>query len=185
MRKAEKYTASLQKPYYIKSNLRFTTICKPKAPLCHQCVQKNECEAFRNNWVDQLPVKRKSLKKKTRWFYYFLAIYKDQYYIRKRTSKDIWQNLYEFPLLENDGPLELDAVSLCNHAREVTGADKLIISKVSDEQKQQLTHQTIIGQFISVSLHELPSNFKDYTLVPKDELKNYPFPAFINSFLKM
>jgi A/G-specific adenine glycosylase len=159
------------------------TVCKPKNPLCNQCVQRTECEAFKNNWVNQLPVKHKKLKKKTRWIYYFIVRFQDNYYIRKRTSKDIWQNLFEFSILENDGPLELDAVSLCKHAEILTGTNRLMISQVSDEVKQQLTHQTIIGHFISVTVHEAPAALHDFLKVPAGDFHMYAFPAFINSFL--
>jgi A/G-specific adenine glycosylase len=54
---------------------------------------------------------------------------------------------------------------------------------VSDEVKQQLTHQTIIGQFINVTLHESPSSLSGFIKVSPNEIKGYPFPAFINSFL--
>jgi A/G-specific adenine glycosylase len=159
------------------------TVCKPKSPLCGECVQRKECEAFKNNWVDQLPVKKKTLKKKTRWFYYFIVNYQDQVYITKRSAKDIWQNLYEFVLLENDGPLELDASSLCRTAADLTGTDKLIISQVSDEVKQQLTHQTIIGQFVSVTTYEQPPLLNSFVRLPFSDIRKYPFPAFINAFL--
>jgi A/G-specific adenine glycosylase len=159
------------------------TVCKPKNPLCNQCVQRTECEAFKNNWVNDLPVKHKKLKKKTRWMYYFIVRFQDNYYIRKRTGKDIWQNLFEFTMLENDGPLELDAVSLCKQAEILTGTNRLMISQVSDEVKQQLTHQTIIGHFISVTVHEAPAALNDYLKVPAADFNFYAFPAFINSFL--
>lgn len=159
------------------------TVCKPKSPLCNECVQRHECEAFRNNWVDQLPVKKKMLKKKTRWLYYFVVTYKDQVYIQKRTMKDIWQNLYQFPLFENDGPLELDAWSLCRTAADLTGTNKLIITQVSEEMKQQLTHQTIIGRFISVTTHEQPQLLDSFESVPQARLSTFAFPAFINAFL--
>jgi A/G-specific adenine glycosylase len=159
------------------------TVCKPKNPLCQQCVQKTECEAFKNNWVSDLPVKHKKLQKKTRWIYYFLVRYKDEYFIKKRTAKDIWQNLFEFSMVENDGPLELDAVSLCRHAERLTGTDKLMISQVSEQFKQQLTHQTIIGHFIMVTAHEHPNMENDYVKVAAGDFSIYPFPAFINSFL--
>ncbi len=80
------------------------TICKPKNPLCEQCVQSPECEAFNHGLVNMLPVKEKDTKKRTRWFYYFIIEMGDCVYIRKREQKDIWQNLHEFVLLEKDEP---------------------------------------------------------------------------------
>ena len=77
-------------------------ICKPQAPLCQQCPQKKDCQAFLHGWSKILPVKEKKLVKKTRWFYYFIITVKDQVLIRKRAAGDIWENLFEFVLFENN-----------------------------------------------------------------------------------
>jgi len=158
-------------------------ICKPKAPLCNECVQKTECEAFRNNWVDQLPVKKKAVKQNTRWFNYFIIEYKSKVYIRKRTSKDIWSDLFEFALKETDRPLELDPASLTKYAEELVGTCRLTISDISREYRQKLTHQTILGRFVTFNIHEHSLLLNDYNAVSMKELKKFPFPSLINTFL--
>jgi A/G-specific adenine glycosylase len=59
----------------------------------------------------------------------------------------------------------------------------LEIRQVSKEYRQQLTHQTIIGQFITVSLNGLSEQLEGYKKVHGDELKRYPFPRFITAYL--
>lgn len=157
-------------------------ICKPQLPLCPICVQRTECEALRHGVVDQLPVKEKTLKKRTRWFYYFIVEWDGQIYIRKRVQKDIWENLYEFNLVETSSGVDDDVAILKLMGREVTGVNAAV-DHVSAEQRQQLSHQTIIGRFIQLRLLE-PSVLMDgYQPVTKQELSNYPFPSFINNFL--
>ena len=95
-------------------------ICKPVNPACEQCVFNKECYAFQNGVVDQLPVKEKKIRIKTRWFYYLVLEHKNKLYIRQRQGKDIWQQLFEFPLLESD--LELDE----NRIYELAKKNKLI-----------------------------------------------------------
>jgi A/G-specific adenine glycosylase len=158
-------------------------ICKPKSPLCNECVQNKECEAFQHNWVKELPVKKKAVLNKTRWFNYFVVEYKGQVYVRKRTTKDIWSDLFEFILKETDQPIELDPSSLSKNAEQILGTTRLIINDISKEYRQKLTHQTIIGRFISISLSESSTLPDEYKLVQKSELKVFPFPAFINLFL--
>lgn len=75
-------------------------VCKPAAPVCSTCVFKKHCFAFLNNKVDDLPVKEKKISIRKRWFYYLVMEHQKKIAIRKRTEKDIWQNLYEFPLIE-------------------------------------------------------------------------------------
>jgi A/G-specific adenine glycosylase len=158
-------------------------ICKPKSPLCGQCVQNKDCEAFKNNWVHQLPVKKKPVTNKTRWFYYFIIDYKTRVYLRKRSSKDIWLDLFEFVLKESEGPMELAPSLLTSEAAKIIGNPRVSINDISKEYKQKLTHQTIIGRFISITINAPSPLLHDYNLVEKAELKAYPFPAFINLFL--
>ncbi len=47
-----------------------------------------------------LPVNTKTIKLKERFFNYLVVEYENQFYVHKRTGKDIWQNLYEFMLIE-------------------------------------------------------------------------------------
>lgn len=76
------------------------TLCKPKKPLCEECPLSNECYAFRNNKISDLPVKSNNIKIKDRYFHYLISENSDSIYLKQRLEKDIWQGLYEFPLLE-------------------------------------------------------------------------------------
>lgn len=76
------------------------TLCKPKKPLCEDCPFSNECYAFRNNKISILPVKSNNIKIKDRYFHYLISENSDSIYLKQRLEKDIWQDLYEFPLLE-------------------------------------------------------------------------------------
>jgi len=64
-------------------------ICKPQNPLCHSCVLKDHCFAYKKGLVNKLPVKEKKIKITTRWFNYLVIGYNDKIYIHKRTSNDI------------------------------------------------------------------------------------------------
>ncbi len=158
-------------------------ICKPKQPLCKQCPQKKDCQAFKHNTIQQLPVKEKQLIKKTRWLYYFILNVNGSIPIRKRNSKDIWENLYEFVLYENDQLLEPGEKNLKPVITKLIGKHSFKIKNISPVYRQQLTHQTIIGQFIELETAALPASLKDYELVKKSKLVNYAFPKFITAYL--
>lgn len=159
-------------------------ICKPKMPLCPVCIQRHGCYAYKHNVISQLPVKEKSLKKKARWFYYFVFKYNGLVFIRKRSTKDIWENLYEFVLKENDGPLLLyQAASLQALVTDMLGNEQFEIQQVSAEYRQQLTHQTITGQFITASIFSPSKYLNGYISTGEKELNKYPFPKFITAFL--
>ena len=76
-------------------------ICRPTSPLCEKCMYQNNCFAHLNKELHALPVKIKKKKVRDR-FFNFLIVKSDsnQTIIIKRKEKDIWQNLYQFPLFE-------------------------------------------------------------------------------------
>ena len=76
------------------------THCTPQQPKCPACPLRPHCAAFQQNKVAELPMKSKSLVKKDRFFFYLVVHHKGDTFVRKRSGKDIWQNLWEFPLLE-------------------------------------------------------------------------------------
>lgn len=79
------------------------TQCKPKNPDCQICPFQEGCIAFNTNVIGDLPVKIKSAKAKKKYFNFLVFISKDDKTIlEKREGKGIWQNLYQFPLVETE-----------------------------------------------------------------------------------
>lgn len=162
------------------------TVCKPALPLCSSCHLNSICAAFKNATVSNLPVKEKTLQKKLRWFSYFIFHANDTTFIHKRTAKDIWQNLFEFYLVESDA-----APSWTDDKVETLLATRLGIKQFSNVTvitalPQQLTHQTIKGYFISINLAEVPQVLSGANdrWVTTEQIKNLPFPGFINQHLQ-
>ena len=86
--------------------------CVPKSPNCGVCVFNTSCAALQKKKVAQLPVKSKKLKVKNRFFNYLVATDSNKNtLIQKRTSKGIWHNLYEFPLIESEENVDFDYIS--------------------------------------------------------------------------
>ncbi len=158
-------------------------ICKPQLPLCADCLLNINCKAKQNGWVNRLPVKEKSIVKKTRWFYYIIAGYNGGLYVRKRGAGDIWENLYEFILIENEGALATEKITRHEQLKKLFGKNKLEVGQVSRPYRQLLTHQTIIGQFIRITLNK-PVSIPGYQLVKEDKINKLPFPKFIRNYLK-
>ena len=79
--------------------------CAPKKPYCLHCPLNESCKALQNNQVQKLPVKLKKGTIKKRFFNYLVPLdAKGNTYLEQRLGKGIWQNLYQFPLMEY--PLE-------------------------------------------------------------------------------
>ncbi len=158
-------------------------VCKPAVPLCSHCVLKKICSAYNSGRVNQLPVKEKILQKKTRWFTYFIFEKGEKTLVYKRTAKDIWQNLYEFYLLETGANPRWDIASVTNWCSRLNIKPESI-SGITAVTPQQLTHQLIKGCFISIHLRKLPKilDKAGAEWVNKTALKKLPFPKFINQY---
>ncbi|MFI5152643.1 MAG: A/G-specific adenine glycosylase [Chitinophagales bacterium] len=157
-------------------------ICKPRNPLCETCIQSEDCMAYQNGWVDILPVKKIKQSRRLRWFYYFIFENDSgQLFIRRRNDEDIWKHLYEFYLLESDRSLNkeklYDSISL------LFGREAYRIKSFSKVFKQELTHQIIQGQFVSIWFKKSPAFLRGFLPVSRKKIRDYPFPKFIQSFI--
>jgi A/G-specific adenine glycosylase len=158
------------------------TVCKP-LPLCSMCPMKKKCIAYRDGLQSELPVKEKSIKRKERWFNYLVVSFQNKIYTGKRQQKDIWQNLYEFILVETAGPVTLKQLQSTEKFRSLFNDNQYTIEKESRLYKQQLTHQTIHGRFVHLKLRSR-LNSDEYDLLPVAKIDELPFPKFIASYLK-
>lgn len=158
------------------------TVCKPQLPLCSNCLLKKNCLALKNGSVNALPVKEKKIAKKHRWFYYIVAEYGNKILVKKRLNKDIWQNLYEFVLIETESHLYPEQIYQTLAFKEFDNGNYKI-THVSDSFKQQLTHQTIHAVFIHIKMSKkiIPDGME---FVNKQNLLNLAFPRLINGYME-
>ena len=160
-------------------------VCKPRNPLCSTCPMRADCQAYGHGWTDTLPVKGKSLVKKERWLYYFILQTSDgKVYVRRRKGKDIWEGLHEFVLWETDSPVPEEELLRTPFATELFGRRSLTVRHISKVYRQELSHQTIQGQFIGILLHAPLPKLKGYRLVSRQKMEGYAFPGFINAWLR-
>lgn len=160
------------------------TVCKPFSPSCSSCPLQQHCLAYAEGRVNQLPVKEKSLQRKHRYFYYFLFEHEGKLLVHQRTAKDIWQSLYEFYLLETEALVKWDKKTIQEWLKHQIGVKTEIPEQVSPVMVQQLTHQQIKGQFIRISLKQVPAGLQKYQWQPVKNLRKLAFPRFITQYLE-
>ena len=161
--------------------------CVPKNPDCLFCPLRPHCLAFDRGTVEQRPVKEKKLKVRTRYFHYLVFTFEDKTYLRKREGNDIWQNLYDFPCVEADGPMNPhEIVSTPSFKELLQGKDFQIVGN-SHEFTHKLTHQTIIARFLQIKIFDFLPIIQENNilLVPENELDGYPVPKLIENYLKL
>jgi A/G-specific adenine glycosylase len=158
-------------------------VCKPQQPACDDCPLQKKCVAYHQQLISLLPVKTKKIQVKKRYFNYIILQHNDNIYIRKRTANDIWQNLHEFILVETDSATDITALQSHAMFKQLLGNIPFSIEKVSAVSKQQLTHQTIFSQFITLRVADLPT-LNGYIPVQQQQLNNYAFPKTITTYLE-
>ena len=153
--------------------------CKPKNPDCSVCPLSTNCVALRENKIDVLPVKLKTIKVKKKYFNFVVILSKNKKTIlEKREGKGIWQNLYQFPLIETaksseDITTELESLEALK--------DKTYDISLYNEQPlvHKLSHQHLYTRFWIVSLDE---NLKEGVLFK--DIREYPVPILLSNFIE-
>ncbi len=162
------------------------TVCKPALPICSKCPLQKICAAYKTGKINLLPVKEKLMKRKIRWFTYFIFEAENSVLIHKRTAKDIWQNLFEFYLVETLDDPKWDKKLVKNCLKDQLGInlkDDMLIFKA---EPQQLTHQLLKGYFIRIHFAAIPAALKTsaFQWQPAVSISKLPFPGFINQYLR-
>ncbi|WP_298494342.1 A/G-specific adenine glycosylase [uncultured Algibacter sp.] len=157
------------------------TQCKPANPLCNSCPFKDSCIALSKNRIAELPVKIKSAKAKKKYFNFLVFISQDEKTVlEKREGKGIWQNLYQFPLLETEKAVNEKALSnlIKNHNfLKDTSFEIALYNK--EHIIHKLSHQHLYTKFWVINLEKLSIEG-----VSISKVKDYPVPILIGNFIE-
>lgn len=148
--------------------------CTPANPKCESCPLIAMCLSYEKDTIQSRPVKSKKTKVRDRYFHYLLFEDKEHFYISQRTEKDIWQNMFEFPLIETDTKLELKDFSPYTDSKATT---------ISSEITHILSHQkihTLFYHFPASVIIQQESLLK----VSKQDFTDYPIPRVIDRYLE-
>lgn len=125
-------------------------LCKPQNPLCDICPVRAGCLAHRNNEINRLPVKLKTVKIKERFFNYLLITDGQTILLNKRGENDIWANMYDLPLIETDDYILPEQLApILNQTGFFEGQAAVV--EIFTAKKHVLTHQHIYAQFIRIN----------------------------------
>ena len=161
--------------------------CKPGKPDCDKCPFKKKCLAFLEGIVERLPIKSKPKKKRIRYFHYFVIISKKEkgknfIYLRKREKKDVWKNLYDFPMIETTREINEKKLFSSSEWKELIAKDEFHLTDRSHPYKHILTHQIIFAKFYIIQHLGKQKPRLPYLLVSFEEINNYPLPRLIEQF---
>lgn len=155
------------------------TVCVPVAPLCMLCPVRGYCDAFAMNKVNELPVKLKIKPQKQRFLNYLFINNEEGFWLKERGGGDIWQGLYDMPLIEKPDEKGLEPDDF--HYFGLKNENNAPYSR----QKHQLTHQTLYINFYYIyTKSNNIINKQGAIFVPFPELHQYPLPKPVEIFVK-
>lgn len=154
--------------------------CRPQNPKCEECPLIDNCLAFQNKTVQLLPVKINKTKIKNRFLNYVVFNYKQYVYISKRVEKDIWQNLYEFYLIESSEIINEEEVFKNKELKKLN--TNFILKNKTVLPKHILSHQHLFATFYELEVVS-PVEIKGFIKIKRSELIDYALPQLIIKYL--
>ena len=142
--------------------------CLPQSPDCANCPIQQFCKGYAAGTAELLPVRKPRPTLRDRWFSYTIYIYKREAInseahqhvvtnseaytlIHQRKKKDIWQHLYEFPLVEH--ATEAEWQEYHESKSKMQNAKCKILSPIT----HILSHQRLHARFFVVPVDKLPA----------------------------
>jgi len=151
-------------------------VCTPQAPLCGECPFKRQCMAYKQNLIEQLPVKSKVTKVSERYFHYIYVEQGSYTWLHKRGAGDVWQNLYELPLAETSDNKPLKKFpAWCGKTKPVA---------VGKQLKHVLSHRIIYAQLYKIKIPPTVKTPTDFLRVRKNDLEQYAVPRLVQKLLE-
>jgi A/G-specific adenine glycosylase len=155
--------------------------CKPQNPDCTSCPFSGSCVALQKAVINNLPVKIKSAKAKKKYLNFLVFISnKEETILEKRQGKGIWQNLYQFPLIESDSELDYKGFNILIKNHELIKDNFIEWVQYNNEPIiHKLSHQHLYTKFWIAQI--------DYALpnaIPLSNIKDYPVPILIGNFIE-
>lgn len=154
-----------------------STICSPANPKCSECPVQDSCVAFLENTISQLPVKIKKITIKDRFFNFVIIKNENQIAIEQRAEKDIWQKLYQFPLIETKDNIEENIYKQLTESYPNQSIKKLTNNSI----KHKLSHQQLHIDFYEIETNQTIEN---HQFIELSNLDQYAYPIVIWNFMK-
>lgn len=159
--------------------------CTPSQPECGICPLKDICHAYLNDKVEWLPVKNRKKQKRQRFFHYLEIRRNGYFYMHQRNQRDIWNSLYQFPLIESDRELTTGELQKTKEWKQVFKDLNPRVTAVSPVYRHTLTHQKIHARFIRIRVGGSNLHLDDhYRVVSTQDLQDLAVPRLIDKYLE-
>jgi A/G-specific adenine glycosylase len=154
--------------------------CKPQSPNCKLCPLISSCKAYATGSIKTLPVKLKKTKVTKKYFNFLVVVSKDkQTILEQRTEKGIWQQLYQFPLIETTTSVsKKEFLTQLNKSGKIKNAIKTVSLFNTSDIIHKLSHQELHIKFWVI---KTPNSLENSTKWA--EVHSVPVPVVIERFI--
>jgi A/G-specific adenine glycosylase len=102
-----------------------------------------------------------------------------------RSGKGIWQNLYEFPGIESEIPLEFEDLIQHPGFRDIFPSEHIAGFQLKiKNRKHVLTHRILYASFYEIQLDEVPESLAKYRKIKQNEFEEYPIHRLMQIYLE-
>lgn len=155
--------------------------CVPVSPDCNICPAMDMCMAYAENKVSAYPRKQGKTKVRHRYFNYLDIHEGDDRFLNKRAERDIWQGLYEFPLIMTDEKVDLEYLIALPAFHGLLGNATLKHISLEVQYKHVLSHQIIHAAFYRLAVANFDS--KDYLRIGTGKVGEYAVSRLVERYL--
>ncbi|MEG1405404.1 MAG: A/G-specific adenine glycosylase [Alistipes sp.] len=159
------------------------TLCTPSQPRCAECPFGVSCLARAMGTVAQRPVKQGRTLVRDRYLNYLHITLGDHTFLHRREGGDIWQGLYEFPMIESPRTMDFVELSATEEFRAWLGAGAWQLMRTTVLPRHQLSHQTLHAVVHQLTIAEASSRLAECRSVPVAEVGDYAVPRLIDCYL--
>ncbi len=185
--------------------------CTPAAPRCDNCPLAARCLALAAGTVGARPVKRGGAGRggrgggggagrggggvggrwpgaptavRPRWFHYLHVVCGGDTFVRRREGRDIWQGLYEFPLVEMPEETDFLRVADAEEFRAALGGVPWRLVRSVALPEHRLSHQRIHAVFHRIEVGaSAPLRMPGCLRIAERALGDYAMPRLLENYL--
>ena len=160
-----------------------SAVCAPQ-PKCGHCPLSALCRAYALGQTQAFPVKQPKKPPRPRYFYFLHISLGADTFVQQRTAKDIWQQLYQFPLIETDRPVSPSLVPELPDWQTIFQEQEVCITGWTNPYLHRLTHQIIHARFVRINI-DSPSRWlrENCLQIPLSRIDKFGVPRLMERYL--
>lgn len=157
--------------------------CVPQSPDCLFCPFRDGCVACAKGLVGTLPIKEGKTVVKPRYFNYLNIHCGGVSLLSRRADKDIWQGLYEYPLIETTAAVDFaDLQQSVAYLRLMDGVERIEVKEMREMPKHILSHRVIYARFYELEVDVFSPAMQSYIRVTEEETEQYAISRLIELY---